>query len=326
MRLLVDGREVELAAACLAGPGREPAPLAFSLAFSANELVPHLEEELRVLAAQAETTGDVYGAAEHELARRGWPAAAPLLAGEPALVEALVREAGLGERLLARLVPAPGARRGPAPRWALRRVDGVRLDARGGELTGRALDRRAVAGDGPRAGEEAEPPGASREEAGRGRKERKARAEGAQKLGVRLLELAADELRGLGLPGELVEAVELARRLKAREALRRQLQLIGKLMRGLDTAALREYFAERDEGRAREVDRFQRIERWRQALVAGETSVLQEILDVCPAVDLAHLDDLAVAARAEAAEDRPPRGARALFRYLRALLEQSGMD
>ncbi len=328
MRLSIDGHEVELGAARLGGPVKAAAGVCFRLAASREELSAPLEEELRALAEQARSTGDVYGAAEHELQRRGWPPAAALLREEPALLSALVREAGLGQRLLERLLaglPAPG--RGPLPRYELWRVDEVRFDTQGAELCGRGRDLRPAAAGPEEEGAQADAPGPPQEaeEAGRGRKERKVRAQDAQKLGVRLLALSPEELARLELPEELAEALLLAKRLK-REAQRRQLQFIGRLMRSIDTAPLRDYFEGRDEENAREVDRLQRIDRWRNELVAGDEHVLQEILDVCPAVDLDHLSDLTGQARAEAAADKPPRGSRALFRYLRALLEQSGMD
>jgi len=55
-----------------------------------------------------------------------------------------------------------------------------------------------------------------------------------QMIGEKLLDLNNKQLKTLVLPKDLAEAVALAQRLKKTEALRRQVQFIGRLMRELD--------------------------------------------------------------------------------------------
>ena len=55
-----------------------------------------------------------------------------------------------------------------------------------------------------------------------------------QTVGEKLLDLNNKQLKTLELPKDLAEAVSLAQRLKKTEALRRQVQFIGRLMRELD--------------------------------------------------------------------------------------------
>jgi ribosome-associated protein len=66
------------------------------------------------------------------------------------------------------------------------------------------------------------------------RSARKRAAEGLQKLGVRLVGLRDAELKALTLPEELLAAIHEARRLRARPAIARQHQYIGRLMRDID--------------------------------------------------------------------------------------------
>ena len=66
------------------------------------------------------------------------------------------------------------------------------------------------------------------------RSARKRVAEGLQKLGVRLVGLREAELQSLTLPEELLAAIQEARRLRARPAIARQHQYIGRLMRDID--------------------------------------------------------------------------------------------
>lgn len=60
-----------------------------------------------------------------------------------------------------------------------------------------------------------------------------------QELGEKLIALNEAQLESLSLDDGLVSAVRGARQMKARGALRRQKQLIGKLMRRVDPEAIR---------------------------------------------------------------------------------------
>ncbi|NIA28230.1 MAG: DUF615 domain-containing protein, partial [Desulfobulbaceae bacterium] len=60
-----------------------------------------------------------------------------------------------------------------------------------------------------------------------------------QKLGEQLIALNESELDSLSLEDRLLRAVQAARRMKAHGALRRQKQLIGKLMKNVDAEPIR---------------------------------------------------------------------------------------
>jgi ribosome-associated protein len=64
-----------------------------------------------------------------------------------------------------------------------------------------------------------------------------------QRLGEELIEFRESELRHLGLEDKLLEAVLEAQQIKARGALRRQKQYIGKLMRDVDPRPIRKAIA-----------------------------------------------------------------------------------
>ncbi len=65
-----------------------------------------------------------------------------------------------------------------------------------------------------------------------------------QALGESLVALDDDEIARLPIDERLVDAVRLARPMRSGEARRRQLQFIGRLMRGVDVDALRAALAE----------------------------------------------------------------------------------
>jgi ribosome-associated protein len=77
------------------------------------------------------------------------------------------------------------------------------------------------------------------------RSARKRAAESLQKLGVRLVGLRAAELQALALPEELLAAIHEARRLRARPAIARQHQYIGRLMREVDPEPIERALANR---------------------------------------------------------------------------------
>ena len=95
----------------------------------------------------------------------------------------------------------------------------------------------------------------------------KREAQAHKDLGEELLALPEDELSGLDLDERLVDAVESARRMKSREALRRQKQFIAKLLMNVDTTAIREHIERRDARRRQHNKHFQSAERWRDRIV-----------------------------------------------------------
>lgn len=97
-----------------------------------------------------------------------------------------------------------------------------------------------------------------------------------QKLGEALMTLRAERFERLPLPDPLVEALAQARRITDFEGRRRQLQYVGKLMRGLDEdtlAAARAALDEQRQGSARDSLALHRAERWREELVDDDQAV-----------------------------------------------------
>lgn len=125
-----------------------------------------------------------------------------------------------------------------------------------------------------------------------------------QKLGESLLTLRADLMEGLQLPDKLLDALDEARRITNFEGRRRQMQFIGKLMRGLDEetlAAAREALDSQRQGSARESMALHEAERWRDELIDDDQS-LQRWLDEHPDTDIQQLRALIRQAR----KDRQP--------------------
>jgi len=141
-----------------------------------------------------------------------------------------------------------------------------------------------------------------------------------QSLGARLVEISADRLAEIDLPEDLREAVLEARRISAREAKRRQVQYIGRLMREVDPAPIRAKFEEWEGRSAAHSAQHRLAEEWRERLLAEE-GALSDFAHAAPGADLQPLRALLRDARKEHAAGQQPRRYRELFRMVRALLD-----
>jgi len=140
-----------------------------------------------------------------------------------------------------------------------------------------------------------------------------------QSLGEALLELPDEHLPGLGLGEPLVDAIREHRRIRSHEARRRQMQLIGKLMRGIDVEPVRVAVAGMQLGRAHDSLALHRAERWRAELIGNDDASTRFANDH-PGADLQRLRALVRNARkdqAAAPEQRSGRAYRELFQFVR---------
>ncbi len=144
---------------------------------------------------------------------------------------------------------------------------------------------------------------------------RKREAERLQSLGRSMAELNPNQLEKLTLPNKLIMAISDYRKFPSREAQRRQLQFIGKLMRGIDT--------EQAETRLKELQgvgneakyRHTQTEHWRELLLSDDTA-LSHYIDTHPDVNKQKLRQILKRVRMSADESRRKIEARALFRFL----------
>jgi len=147
----------------------------------------------------------------------------------------------------------------------------------------------------------------------------KREAQALQDLGTELVELRAEQLKRLDLPEDLRDAVELARRINQRGGRKRQLQYIGKLMRGIDAEPIRAALDALRRPAREDTARQHRLENWRDRLLAEGDAALEALLEDYPNADRQHLRRLIRDAQRETTQEKSPKSARALFRYLRDL-------
>lgn len=136
-------------------------------------------------------------------------------------------------------------------------------------------------------------------------------------LGEILTTLPAARLISLGLPDNLQRAILEAHKISAHGAKRRQLQYIGKLMRGVDPAPIQTQLDIWNGDSQQHTAYLHELERWRERLLDDPHSVA-ELVDEWPDVDVQQVRLLVRNARKERELNKPPKAYRALFQLLKA--------
>ena len=106
-----------------------------------------------------------------------------------------------------------------------------------------------------------------------------------QELGEQLIGLAPEQLSAIDMDDTLLGAVLDAQTIKSHGAMRRQKQLIGKLMRGTDAEPIREALEQFSRQGRLEKAVFRRAERWRDRLVNEGEPALQAYTAETGAID-----------------------------------------
>ena len=134
-----------------------------------------------------------------------------------------------------------------------------------------------------------------------------------------MTKLGAETLNRIPLPDDVREAIDEYAKMKSFGAQRRQLQLIGKRMNGLDPEKVRQAIdLATGESRAA-VAAHHKAERLRDKLLA-EDAFLTDFIQTYPTVDVQSLRQTIRSARREAAAGKPPKSARELYRLIYPLV------
>lgn len=145
-----------------------------------------------------------------------------------------------------------------------------------------------------------------------------------QDLGVELEALPKDRLARVPMPEALADAIHAARKINSHEGKRRQMQFVGKVMRGLDDDEIATIRAalEGFKGTSKaETARLHLIERWRELLLTDDES-LTKFLGEHPGVDVQAVRNTIRNARREQQMAKPPKSFRELFQIIKSALEE----
>jgi len=149
----------------------------------------------------------------------------------------------------------------------------------------------------------------------------KREATALQKLGEQLTELSEESLMQLALPDDLLDAILAAKKIHQRGGHKRQLQYIGKIMRKIDVEPIEQSILNIKQQHKRETNRFHQLESWRDQLIQNTPQTMDELIVQFPDIDRQHLRQLIRNAQHEEKQQKPPKSARAIFKYLQTLVK-----
>ena len=144
-----------------------------------------------------------------------------------------------------------------------------------------------------------------------------------QDLGKALVKLSREQLARIDMPESLRDAVLECRRFTKHEAIRRQMQYIGRIMRDIDAGPIAAQLAELEAPSKRQTALFHVAERWRTEFV-DDPAAIDRFVQEYPETDPHRLRELADRAREEKRTTKPARRYRELFHVLNAILQDHG--
>ncbi len=150
--------------------------------------------------------------------------------------------------------------------------------------------------------------------------QRKREMHALQSLGEELVQLTPEQVAALDLPDRLRDAVLEVRHITKWGARRRQIQYVGRLMRDVDAAQIRDRLGASRAASARQTARFHQAERWRARLL-DDDSALADFLSSHPSADAKRLQSLLRDAHREAQAQQSKRSFRALFQAIQETMD-----
>ena len=139
-----------------------------------------------------------------------------------------------------------------------------------------------------------------------------------QNIGKELIEQKQSILDQLNLTSDLMEAIQEHKRLKQREAKRRHMQYIGKLMREVDAEAIEEALNKSKAGSDQQIKHLHLIERWRDKLIESD-DYITDFLNEYEA-DRQQLRQLVRNARKDTEQEKNRGNAKKLFQWLKEVI------
>lgn len=146
--------------------------------------------------------------------------------------------------------------------------------------------------------------------------------EALQGIGKKLTELKDAQLAEIPMGEELRTAIDLYQhRITKREARRRHLQFIGKLMRSEDTDAIQAALDMYDSSSKAFVQALHALEAWRTRLINEGNEAVTEFIAEHPHTDVQQLRQLVRNAKKEQSQEQNKGGSKKLFQFIKQISE-----
>jgi ribosome-associated protein len=143
-----------------------------------------------------------------------------------------------------------------------------------------------------------------------------------QALGKQLVELPDKQLINVPVSEKLRDAIHSAKTMK-HGALSRQLKYIGNLMPNEDEASIRKALDKLQQPHKDDVVAFHKLEEWRDRLLQSDQALLDELALKFNEFERQYVGQLIRNAKKEQAQNKSPKSARLLFKYLSELKKNS---
>lgn len=140
-----------------------------------------------------------------------------------------------------------------------------------------------------------------------------------QDIGRVLIELPGSVYKTFPIPDDLDDAIQTYRRISSHNARKRQMQYIGRVIRGLDAQPLLDAIENHKQGNRKKTLVFQELEKLRERLIEGDQKAVGEVLERYPNCERQKLMQLVRAAQKEASLQQSNKQFKKLFTYLKEL-------
>jgi ribosome-associated protein len=150
---------------------------------------------------------------------------------------------------------------------------------------------------------------------------RKKDATALQVMGKELVALSPERLARIDMPENLREAVVECKRLNKHEAIRRQMQYIGKIMRDIDAEPIAAQLNAMKAPTARDNALFHLAEKWRLELLE-DPEAMGRFMATFPGANVSELRMLVEKTREERSKGTGPKRFRELFYFVNAAIQQ----
>jgi ribosome-associated protein len=139
-----------------------------------------------------------------------------------------------------------------------------------------------------------------------------------KEIGRQLIELPIADLKKVDMPEDIMDAVVSAQAMK-KIALKRQIGYVGGLLADADYESIEKQIAQLKLPHQGNVKAFHQLEAWRDRLLDQDKAVFSELMAEFDDFDMQHVRQLVRNAANEAKNNKPPKSARQLFKYLQDL-------
>lgn len=146
-----------------------------------------------------------------------------------------------------------------------------------------------------------------------------------QQLGEALTKLNDKQLGQIPIKNEqLLAAIVETRNIRSKNARKRHLQFIGKLMRDVDPEPIQNALEHLHKPAKQKNAQFHALEQMRDEMLASGQAGVEQVMRRWPDADRQQLRQLLLQHQRESQRSKPPAASRKLFRYLRELQDLYG--